>query len=382
MNNQSLYDKKAIILDIDFAEISRYNLDDILGTNRLLNEISANQTLILLTHNTIQDSEKMLNELNIKTGYLIAESGAITLNIANRKIIAESFLSTDFALRLANKCIWNNLNFSINTKENHTFPWIINNWIIRKYNADLSRLFHLKKNELSNLANTKKCIEDNQIYSCEVYFLEKNKDEKKLQINNLIKDLSAFEKANYFNYKSNLYISNADSPKYVAVKKLFKQINLDLNKDTIYLAVHQLTPDLTKYCYFSALTKYVIDNDEDKLTTNSEIISGGESAWIKWLYDNSHLWIEDNNEHLNKLLSRGRTTNMTTRDIQALNAGITKYLRVSLINNEIFRESSKSEKIFESLFKNRARNNNILVIAFWPRQIDTVLKYLNKLRNE
>lgn len=73
---------------------------------------------------------------------------------------------------------------------------------------------------------------------------------------------------------------------------------------------------------------------------------------------------------------------MTTRDIQALNAGITKYLRVSLINNEIFRESSKSEKIFESLFKNRARNNNILVIAFWPRQIDTVLKYLNKLRNE
>ncbi|OAL10298.1 hypothetical protein A6V39_02565 [Candidatus Mycoplasma haematobovis] len=382
MKSKSIYDKKAIILDLDFAEINQYNLDDILSTNRLLNEISANQTLILLTQNTIQDSEKMLNDLNIKTGYLIAESGAVTLNIATRKVIFESFLSSEFTLRLTNKCIWNNLNFSINTKENHTFPWIINNWIIRKYKSNLSRLFHLKKNELLNTTNIKSCIENNQIYSCEVYFLDKKESDKEANIKNLIKDLSSFEKANYFTYKSSLYISNANATKYDSIKKLFKQINLDLNKDTIYLGIHQLTPELCKHCYFSALTKYVIDSSDTELTKNSDTISGGESSWINWLYDNSHLWIEDNNEHLNKLLSRGLTTSLSARDIQAISAGITKYLRVSLSNKDIFRESSRSEKIFKSLFKNKGRNNNILVIAFWPRQISAVLKYLDRLKNE
>ncbi|AEG72346.1 hypothetical protein MHF_0031 [Mycoplasma haemofelis Ohio2] len=380
MKSSSHYDKKVIILDLDLLEIGNYNLDDFLYAKKTINELSANQNLLLLTQNTSKDSQTILDSLGIRSGYLIAESGAVAKNISNKQIILEDFLSQAISLQIAYSCIWRGLNFSINTKENHTYPYVVSDWIIKRYKSDLSRLREINKNALLNIENIKKCIESNQIYNFEIYFWEKDEVSKQKRMQEFVELISSVSKVNHQINGSILYIFSSQIDKFLGVKKICKMINLDSRSDGLYLGIHQYTKNVSSNSYFSALTRQVIDNklEESEATfIPIETIIRNSISWLDWIYSNSHLWVgEHHSEHLESLLSKAKISRVTTHDIHAIQTGIAKYLYVDLDAEEIFGGISNSEKVLNFILRKNFYNRNLLTVGFWRRHTSVVLKFL------
>ncbi|AEW44890.1 hypothetical protein MHC_00120 [Mycoplasma haemocanis str. Illinois] len=380
MKSSSHYDKKVIILDLDLLEIGNYNLDDFLYAKKAINELSANQSLLLLTQNTCKDSQKILDSLGIRSGYLIAESGAVAKNISNKKIILEEFLNKEISLQIAYSCIWRGLNFSINTKENHTHPYIVSDWIIRRYKSDLSRLWEVNRNSLLNIENIKKCIESNQIYNFEIYFWEKDEISRRKRMKEFTELISSVSKINYQVKGSTLYIFSDQIDKFLAVKKICEMINLNFRSDGLYLGVHQYTKNVSSNSYFSALTRQVIDNrleESDATFIPIETLAKNSISWLDWIYSNLHLWAgEHHSEHLESLLSKAKVSWVTTHDIHAIKTGIAKYLYIDLDTKEIFGGISNSEKILNFILRRNFYNRNLLTVGFWRRHTSVVLKFL------
>ncbi|GCE63225.1 HAD hydrolase family protein [Candidatus Mycoplasma haematohominis] len=363
----NIYDRKVVIVDLDFSEINQYSLDESLYTKKLLSELAANQNLILLTDSPAFLAIEILKNLDLKTGYLIADAGASIINIATSKTIQEEFLNPSLVHNLCYKCVWNNLLFSINTDKNK-YPFKISRWIIKKYKGNLSYLMNYEQYMMETSSELQELIHENNVRTIEIYFPHKTNIERKKA---MMEFITCFE--NEFNYTINvstLQIIPKGKTKENALRYLAEDLRINSKADGIYCSVHQCYSDIIPNTYFSAITdecKEKKDAKEQTLTDISELIPWGTVSWIDWFYKNAHLWWGNQEEKLKEVFEKYKDYCIEEKELKRMQSEPVKY--ITLTKTTLY-----------SVSQNKMAHQRIdsVKLGFWPQQAGFIVNFITK----
>lgn len=364
--SRNFYDKKIIAVDIDFSEINQYSLDESLYTKKLLSDLAANQNLILITDSASFLAIKVLQNLNLKTGYLIADAGASIINIATSKTIREDFLNSQLARNLCYKCVWSNLLFSINT-DKQKYPFKTSSWILKKYKSNLSYLQD-ETYVLQSSTEIQTIINQNPIKTIEIYFPHKTNVERKKA---MMEFITCFD--NEFDYTINvstLQIIPKGQTKKESLQYLASDLKIHAKTDIIYCAVHQCYSGIIPNTYFSAVTNECKDKKDAKeleLMDSSEIIPWGTVSWIDWFYKNAHLWWGNQDEKLKEVFEKYKDFNIEERELKKIQSESTKYIVLTKISFYPHTQSKSTPKKIETI-----------ALGFWPHQIAFITNFTTK----
>ncbi|WP_391591864.1 HAD hydrolase family protein [[Mycoplasma] cavipharyngis] len=288
-----IFDSKLIVIDVDFFHNFEYDLDTRNNMKHLLQRISGEQNLIIMTNENLVDSVKEIKKLNLRSGYLIANSGAIIYNIAADSQMFKIKFAIDDVKTIAHIATLRDLYVVINDVKGQKISYELNNWVSKyftnkTFNEGIKLVvFYQKWNDFLN------AIDALEVSGVEIIFPEANQ-EKMIEIkNDFLSKMNLIVESDIFVSDQHLYITPKNAKRVNALFKIAKTLKINPRKNCLYLGVNCYDPELYKYVYLTATSKESLENllkDHDRDDQEPQIILPNQSKWIQWLNENDYLW--------------------------------------------------------------------------------------------
>lgn len=397
MMNSKL-DSKMIIIDVDFNRINTDHADNFNKMQNVLNKISGYQNLILVTNENLKDCVNYLNDLGLRTGYLVSNSGSVIYNIGASKTLFEKKISFLDAQSIAHIATMKDLLLIINDRNGDKISYKINEW----NNKIISNQLLGTKKESVKICETYpefiNHLETMNINSIEI-FLPSNKNEvRDKKINDFFLEITRVVEVDLFWLDKQLFVTPKNATRLHALVKISKQLNLDLGTSGLYVGAVSFYNKLVNYCYFCATSRAVFNNCKDLLTGKLPTIfyDNGINSWINWLDSYDYLWSYQPNSQLYEKLNN-YYDQLSSEQLAMLSEDETKLIQIVkdskellvLPSNNNLSKKHKLSRIFTRIkqlpntINEDEIDENIETILIWKDDKDQWIKQVSdKLSNK
>lgn len=367
-----LYDSKLIIIDIDFHKINTDNVDVFQNIKNLLQQISGDQNLIIITNENLTDAIDFITKLNLRSGYLISNSGAVIYDIGAQKTLFEMRIKPEEVHSICHVATLRDLIVIVNDRNGHKITYEINNSmqkiLLNQNNLDYYKglkIYNVWRNFIYNLSTL-------NINSIEIILPESKVGSINNSIKDFVHDIHKLVNLEIFKSKNNLFITPKFASRLNAISKVASMLKKRIETDALYVGVSSFQNRLIKYCYFSVTSREIYHQYKDLLTGKLPTIffSNNQNAWISWLMNYDYLWANrpDNNElkHLTD-----QNTELDPKLMHDLNTNEWKTIQIYQNNNQqwntqpINHKTSVFHKLWNKTDKNNQTTYNVKTILVW-----------------
>lgn len=384
-------DSKMIIIDIDFPKINFDNADVFNNIKHLLNKISGYQHLILLTNENLKDALNYISTLELRTGYLVANSGAVIYSIGSSKTLFEKKIGFFDAQAIAHIATMKDLPLVVNDRHGTKASYKINEWTNKTV---MDQLLETKKDPIKiyeSYSQFEEQIKVMNINSIELH-LSKHKNEMRNQkLNDLLVEITKVVEVDLFWLDKRLFITPKNATRLHALMKLSNILRLNLLTSGLYVGAVSFYNKMINYCYSCVTSREVFNDCKDLLTGKPPTIfyRNGLNAWVNWLKDYDYLWSYQPHTQLDEKLNR-YDLSFSESQIDNLSDQSTKVIQINKENQQIIvnntdhsrnKKTSKLQKLFwskEQLRNNDDYNDQLETILIWNEDKQGLIKQITE----
>ncbi|MDQ0513734.1 hydroxymethylpyrimidine pyrophosphatase-like HAD family hydrolase [Mycoplasmoides fastidiosum] len=377
-----IFDSKLIVFDIDFFHSFDYDLDLLQNMKRLLQKISGEQNLVIMSNENLMDCVDQIKKLKIRSGYIIANSGSFIFNIAADAMMFQKKFDPNTVKAIAHIATLRDLVVIINDLNGRKISYELNDWAYNYCNNKILNEgggkveFFRSWNEFLNAIN--KLV----IGSVEIIF-HYDKDENIAQIKqDFLSKINLIVKADVFLAKNHLYISPINATRINALYKLAKVLEINPKKDCLYIGVNNYDGRLRKFSYLSVTSQETYRSLTFNFSSLEEphLFLAYQNSWIGWLNNNDYLWSHEPNHRITDWFFNTQDQLLHRNfDIDELKNTKTKFIQFN--TRKRFNRFSKIDLnthqtdtiIIDS------NKNEILALPVWEENKKTLLQKLNTI---
>lgn len=346
-----IYDSKIIAIDINFFENSTNGLDVENDVKKILQRISGDQNLVIMTNENLSDAIQKIKQLNVRSGYIIANAGATIYNIGSEQTLYTMQFHEDIAKAIAHIATLHDLIVIINDRNGGKISYKLNKWIekhfdnshINGYCSDI--VFYDEWQEFFNKLQTF------EINSIEIFFPFNKKDIIEQNKIEFLSKVKSIVNADIFSNENWMFITPKNATRLCALNKICKLINLDIKKNSLYIGVNSFYEKLVKYTYLSITSREVFYQWIDKNMSHNEpnLFLRNITIWSTWLTNNDYLW---SNKPVNPIVNFLNTKqfNFSQKEIEQFEKSTLKIIPFKKQNRK---DTSAKQNFITKLIKSK-----------------------------